>query len=493
MKKTITFLSIVLTGFLSVTGAKAQFSQTVKIVSENRESRAEYGTSVAIRDNYAVVGAARENIASGNAYVYHKDGAGDWSFLQSFSAPDPNEGAEYGGGAKISGDQMVIAAGRANVAGLERVGALYTYHLNGSAWVYDTKLVASDYSSEAKLGMNPTSLALQNTTIVAGAPGENGWTGSVYIFEKTAGTWTEKQKLMSPNPQQNVNFGIGVAIMGDYIVVGASEEGNTKGAVYIYKKNTSGIWEPIQKLTASDAMAQAYFGTSVSMVNGTIAVGAYGDHSETGAAYIFEEDGTGNWNEVQKITASTPSSEANFGWNCKLEANYLVVSAPHPYGVEKGEVYIYKKNGGSWVEIQKVESFDLAPEDFYGWNIETDGDQLIVGAPWEDEDENGGNPIDRAGSAYIFKDPTILGVNTVNLEGKISVYPNPTNNIITINSTSYINSITLSNQFGSILKQQHFNETTVLTLDISQYAKGLYFLRIKTADGRSMVEKILLQ
>jgi hypothetical protein len=493
MKKiTITLSVVMLSCLFSITTVSAQFSQEAKIVSENRESRAEYGTSVAILDTYAVVGTSRENIASGAAYVYHKDAAGDWSFQQSFTAPDPNMGAEYGGGAKLTDNLMVIAAGRANVSGLDRTGALYVYQLNGSTWEYDTKLIASDFSAEAKMGMNPTSLDMQGNTIVAGAPGENLWTGSVYVFEKSGGTWNEVQKIMSPNPQQNDIFGIGVAIAGDYMVVGASEEDNTKGAAHIYKKNSSGVWEHVQRIIASDAMAQGYFGTSVSISNTSIAVGAYGHAGGEGATYIFEDDGTGNWTETQKITASSPSSEANFGWNCLIQNNHLVVSAPHPYGSEKGEVYVYEKTGGLFAEIQKVESNDLAPEDFYGWNIEMDSNQLIVGAPWEDEDAAGGDTVDRAGSAYIFQNP-LLSVGDFQDNASVSVYPNPTSKFITISSSSVITKLTLVNQLGAVLLENNAINTNTQSLDLSQYADGIYFLSIGMDNGQTMVKKIMVE
>lgn len=493
MKKIILSLRLfMIVSLFGITTASAQYSQDAKVVSENREGRAEYGTAVAIHNDYAVVGAARENIASGAAYIYHKDGDGDWSFQQSVSAADPNEGAEYGGGAKINDNIMVIAAGRANVSGLDRTGALYVYQLNGSTWEYDTKLVAGDISSEAKMGMNPTSLDMEGTTIVAGAPGENVWTGSVYVFEKSGATWTQMQKLMNPNPQENDVFGIGVAIEGDYMVVGASEEDNTKGAAHIFKKNSSGVWEHVQKIIASDAMAQGYFGTSVAISNTRIAVGAYGHAGGEGATYIFEDDGTNNWTETQKITASLPSSEANFGWNCILQNDYLIVSAPHPYGSEKGEVYVYKENAGTFSEIQKVESQDLAAEDFYGWNIEMDGNQLIVGAPWEDEDATGGDTMDRAGSAYVFQDP-FLSVTYFHDANVLSVYPIPTNKIVTINSKSSIHEITLINQLGSVLLKSNTKDVQEYTIDLSQYAKGMYFLRIKTTNGQIAVKKIVVE
>ncbi len=493
MKKLFTLPLMITAGFLCFMSANAQYNQSAKIVSANRESRAEYGTSVAIRDNFAVAGASRENVASGNAYVYQKDEEGHWSYLQTFSAPDPNDGAEFGGGAKITENNIVIAAGRADVEGVIRAGALYVYDFNGTGWDYSTKLVASDYSGDAKLGMNPTSLAVQNNTIVAGAPGENGWVGSVYIFEKIAGDWVQTHKLMNPTPQANDDFGIGVAISGNYLLVGAGEEDNTNGAAHIFSKDGSGNWVYVQKITASDASSQAYFGTSVSIDNGLIAVGAYGDNGGTGATYIFEDDGTGNWTEVQKITASSPSSEANYGWNCKIQNDLLVVSAPHAYGIEEGEVYIYSKDaGGAWNEIQKVASLDLAPEDFYGWNFEMYNDQLIVGAPWEDEDENGGNTIDRAGSAYIFEDPSIVGIDSPAFTDQVSVFPVPAKGNISISSNSTIAAITVTNQLGIRVEQLNQIDKNKYTLDVSNYAEGIYFVHIMTGKGQSSVKKIIV-
>src|SRR5690606_7272133 len=125
---------VVLACLFGFAQATAQFIETAKIVSDNRESRAEYGTSVAINDNFAIVGASRETFASGAAYVYVKDNQGDWSYSQRLAATDPNEGAEFGGGAKFSEDYLVVAAGRADVEGTQRAGALYIYDYVNNNW-----------------------------------------------------------------------------------------------------------------------------------------------------------------------------------------------------------------------------------------------------------------------------------------------------------------------------------------------------------------------
>lgn len=38
-------------------------------------------------------------------------------------------------------------------------------------------------------------------------------------------------------------FGIGVFILGDYLVIGVSEVDGCKGVVYMYMKDINGVWE----------------------------------------------------------------------------------------------------------------------------------------------------------------------------------------------------------------------------------------------------------
>src|SRR5690606_18373558 len=135
---------------------------------------------------------SRENIGSGAAYIFHRNGDETWDFNQKIVPEDAREMAEFGGGIKLGTDFLVIASGRADIEEEIRAGALYVYDLNdANQWYLNTKLIASDFNSDAMLGMNPTSLDIDENIIVAGAPGENNWIGSVYVFQKINETWTE--------------------------------------------------------------------------------------------------------------------------------------------------------------------------------------------------------------------------------------------------------------------------------------------------------------
>lgn len=494
-KTNITKSIIIVACLFGFTDVSAQFSQTAKVVSTNREGRAEYGTSVAIVEDYAIVGASRETIASGAAYIYHKDSQGTWSFSQRLAATDPNEGAEYGGGVKFADNYVVVAAGRADVGSAQRAGALYVYGNVNNNWEFNTKLTASDLSSEAKLGMNPTSLDAEGNTIVGGAPGDNGWMGSVYVFTETAGVWSQTQKILSPDPQANDVFGIGVSIAGDYLVVGANEVDGRKGAAYVYLKNSNGTWEYVQTLMASDAANDDFFGTSVSIAGDQLVVGAYGANGEAGAAYIFERNAQGDWEEVQKLIGNTSSEGTQFGWSTDIQQGYIIVSAPHIFGFEAGEVYFYKReSSGNWVEEQVIQGADTVGEDFYGWSIAMHETQLIAGAPWEDHDENGNNEIDRAGSAYIFNDPNLLGglADYTDSQNEIRLYPNPAHSTITIESKAkMIAHINVYGISGALLQNMKDVNGNNIALNISNYGNGVYFVNLILDDGSTVVHKII--
>ncbi len=481
-------------GLFGGTAVNAQFDQTAKVVSTNRENRAEYGTSVAISENFAVVGASRETIASGAAYIYSKDSQGNWTSSQRLAADDPNQGAEFGGGVKFAGDYLVVAAGRADVGGTQRAGALYVYDYQNNNWEFDTKLVASDMSNDAKLGMNPTSLDAEGNTIVVGAPGENGWVGSVYVFTKEAGNWSEVQKILSPTAPASDTFGIGVSISGDYLIIGANEVDGRKGAAYVYLKNSNGTWEYNQTLMASDAANDNFFGTSVSLSGDQLVVGAYGSNLEQGAAYVFEKDNQGAWVEVQKLNGIASTEGTQYGWSTDIQRDYIVVSAPHINGFDAGEVYFYKRNAsGTWVENQVLQGTDTVGQDFYGWSVAMHDDQLIAGAPWEDHDENGGDEIDRAGSAYIFMDPSLLGItNNGDLENNIAIYPNPVKDNLNIESLSKtISNLKVYSITGMLLQEMKNVNADTLGLNISNYANGVYFVNLTLDDGSTVVQKII--
>ncbi len=468
-----------------------QFQQSAKLTASTRESRAEFGTAVAINNQYSAVGASREEVAKGAVYVYQKNGE-NWGFHQKINAPDGFEMAEFGGSIKFGSDFMVVSAGRADIGGVVRAGALYIYGLNSNnQWAFDKKLTASDFSNDALLAVNPTSLAVSGNTIVAGAPGIDSWKGAVYIFEKNNGNWSEIQKIESPAGIDFGNFGIGVSIYDGYLVVGASGENNGAGKIYIYKKNDSGQWIFHQSLASSDHFENSYFGNAISIYDNELVVGAYTE-TNTGnpaMAFIFKLDENDNWYESQKIASYQSSEHTYFGWMCEMKNDKLLITSPHLYGTEAGKTFIYKKNGqDNWEFDQELTPKNDVVQDSYGWSIAMNENEIIVGASRDDLDSNEENEMQDAGSAYIFNQ-TNLATNENGLSiNDVKIYPNPAKDFINITSKKEISSVEILDLSG-----KKISESKDLKINVSNLKKGIYLLNIKFGNGRSKLQKLIKQ
>src|SRR5690606_28249081 len=104
--------------------------------------------------------------------------------------------------------------------------------------------------------------------------------------------WNET-KITSPDMVDFGNFGIGVSISGNYLVAGASGEDNGAGNAYVFERNNNGEWNFVQKISASDPQPNAYFGNSIRLDVNQVDIGAYAEGSEGGniaSHYIFERN-----------------------------------------------------------------------------------------------------------------------------------------------------------------------------------------------------------
>lgn len=485
---------IVKTGILLVSSLSLSFVlgqyQSKKITASTRESRAEFGTSVAISNQFAASGASREEVAKGAVYIYQKNGS-NWNFHQKINAPDGAEMVEFGGSLKFGPDFLVASAGRADIGNTIRAGALYIYELNSDQWNFTKKLIASDYDNDAMLGVNQTSISVDGNTIAAGAPGLSSWNGAVYIFEKNNNDWIKKQKITSPESADFGNFGIGVSLFGNYLVIGASGVNNSAGKIHIYKKDSSGEWMFHQSLTSSDNYENSYFGNSVSLNGNELVVGAYTE-TNTGnpaMAYIFKLNDNEIWEETQKIQSYESSEHTYFGWMCELKNDKLLISSPHLYGAEPGRTLLYKKNSqNNWEFDQELKPTNDVTEDFYGWSIAMSDNEIIVGASRDDLDNDEENELNDAGSAYIFTSPN-LATNENNLsKSDVKIYPNPAKDFININSEKKINLIEILDQSG-----KRISESKESKINVSHLPKGIYILKIKFSNGRPSIQKLSKQ
>lgn len=295
-------------------------------------------------------------------------------------------------------------------------------------WEEMVKAVAPDRNSQALFGF---SVAMDGDYAVLGAP-ENGG-GSVYIFQRSAGSWAHAQTLVAPDAQSDDNFGYSVDINGDYVIVGAPNEdhdtaGTTflsrSGSAYIFERNNVGLWEFKQKLIDENREFGDEFGNSVSISGNYAVVGAIYEEDDAssppaankfnaGSAFIFERDEVGVWNFIKKLVAPDRAQNDNFGNSVSISGNYIVVGARAEdhnnlsnggNQSAAGSAYVFERIEESWTFTQKLVAPDRASSDNFGNSVAISGNYIIIGAYREDEDASsppGATKAD-AGSAYIF-------------------------------------------------------------------------------------------
>ncbi len=314
----------------------------------------------------------------------------------------------YGESVSIDGNTIVVGADEDDCAAGFGCGSAYVYRFNGLTWVEEQKLTASDGAPDDRFGV---AVSADGVVAVVGAPtrdcpaGPN--CGSAYIYRFNGSTWVEEQHLTASDAADQDQFGASVSVSADTSIIGAPSKdcsaGIGCGAAYVYHFDGS-VWVQQAEVTASDAAPDDAFGNSVSISGNTAVVGAYRSACAAGdgcgSAYVYRFNGS-TWVEEQQLMASDAASVDTFGHSVSIDGDITIVGAPHDAcvaGVSCGSAYAYRFNGSTWVEEQKLTASDAAANDLFGQSVSVNGDTAIVGAYFDDC--AGGFDC---GAAYLFQ------------------------------------------------------------------------------------------
>ncbi len=343
--------------------------------------------------------------------------------IAKLTASDGAEDDEFGFSVSVDGDTMVVGAYRDDDSGSGSGSAYVFVRPAGGEWTEASqaaKLTVSDGARGDEFGI---SVSVEGNTVVVGANGAAGFTGSAYVFVKPSTGWasaTETAKLTASDGARSNGFGWSVSVDRDTLVVGADRDddnGSNSGSAYVFVKPSTGWASATEtaKLTASDGAAEDRFGSSVSVDGDTVVVGAYGDDdsgSDSGSAYVFLQPSAG-WadaTETAKLTASDGAGEDYFGRSVSVDEDTVVVGAwgDDDNGPDSGSAYVFVKPSTGWAsasESAKLTASDGAGNDWFGISVSVEGDIVVVGA-WGDDDSGGRSARSaRSGSAYVFVEP----------------------------------------------------------------------------------------
>ena len=339
-----------------------------------------------------------------NAYIYEWDGS-SWAQVVVLPNPETTKSYDFGISVNISDDYAIVGATQET-----ELGYAYIYHRSEGAWSLMATLEHDAAMEGCPLDDDNFGYAVDITEdyAIIGARydyDKGAYAGAAYIYARNGSTWTQVAKLTGSDTAAGDYFGSSVSISGNYAIVGArgnDEGGSAAGAAYVFAWDGSS-WTQMAKLLPDDIASLYAFGCSVAISGNNAIVGATRDlidpeeQVRSGAAYVFSCDGT-DWTQVARLQASTPADRDYFGWDVDISGTQVVV------GTISSGAFVFSWDGAAWSRMADLLSSDFVDGDSFGNKVGISSGRVIVGAYRAKVDGNAD-----AGAAYVFQsaDPTI--------------------------------------------------------------------------------------
>ena len=318
---------------------------------------------------------------------------------------------------------------------------------------------------------------------MVGAPGVN----AVYVYVRNGFAWTEQQILSGAG-----NFGYSVAVDVDTLIVGAPHDNGDTGAAYIYYR-TNDIWNLQGAIIPVDVAAGDRFGYAVDVEADRAVIGAPGQNSNTGAAYLYTFDGT-VWSLFQKFFLGSSQTGDNFGNAVAISGDRIVIGAylrdvSRTSGgnttvyQDEGSAYVYAFKDGAWrleTIVEPLQASDGYSGDMMGYSVAISGTLIITGAP-QLNGRIGGLATDGGGYIYITAISPPLSVTqpetveNILLGAKAGVFSD---------AAGFISPLYLFDTLSMVVDLSAGNDNDVITIGVEGVtAYGLAALVIKTGEG----------
>jgi hypothetical protein len=298
-----------------------------------------FGEGVAVNGDTVIVGAKLDDISGnvdrGSAYIFVRNGT-IWTQQAQLQATGGVANDNFGNSVSISGNTAVVGASNDDIGTNLNAGSVYVFTRSGVTWTQQSQITrGSAVGAEDFFGH---SVSLSGNTLLVGANGDdvgdNIDQGSAYIYTRAGSSWSLQAQIVIADGATEDFFGSSVALDGDTAVIGANFDdvgaNFDQGSAYVFTRNGTN-WTQQAQLTAADGQEFDSFGSSVALNGNTIIVGApfdlVGENFDQGSAYVFERTTT-TWTQRAKLTDNSGAASDQFGFAVAVSGDKIVVGAP---------------------------------------------------------------------------------------------------------------------------------------------------------------------
>ena len=421
-------------------------------------------------------------IDSGAVYVFTRDNSGVWIQQAYIKASNTDTIDRFGSSLALSGDGVTLAVGAWGEGSIatgingdqtdtsaNAAGAVYVYTRdNGGVWTQQAYVKASNTDASGDFFGFDVALSTDGDTLAVGAvfedsaaTGVNGNqtdnsafnAGAAYVFTRDGGgVWAQQAYVKASNTDSDDAFASSLALSGDGDTLAVSSvtedssatgvngnqtdnSANAAGAVYVYTRDTGGVWTQQAYVKASNTDSDDGFasGLALSGDGDTLAVGSGNEDSSAtgvngdqmdnsanaaGAVYVYTRNTGDVWTQQAYVKASNTGADDLFGVDVAVstDGDTLAVAATLEDGpageINTGAVYVFiRGSGGVWTQQAYVKASNTGSDDWFGQSVTLSGDggTLAMGSPNEDSSAAGvnGDQTDNsdtdAGAAYVLR------------------------------------------------------------------------------------------
>ena len=427
---------------------------------------------------------------SGAVYVFTRSGNGKpWAQQAYIKASNTDAYDSFGFSVALSADGNTLAVTATREDGAARgingngadnsaedSGAAYVFSRTGGKWAQQAYVKASNADAGDQFGWS-VSLSDDGNTMAVGAStessnarGVNGNqadnsaanAGAVYVFTRSARTWSQEAYLKGAQTDAGDLFGFCVDLSSDgntLAICGYDEDGgssgingnesdnskNGSGCAYIFVRNGAAWKQTVYFKQSNNTHPQDAFGSAIAIsgdgktlvvdaadedgtvggINGEQYTGQQIGDNSNGALYVFH-NADGVWSQQAYIKPSNIRVNDQFGIRVALssDGNVMVASSMLQGGggrgvtanqqdfsaEESGAVYVFTRIGSTWTQRAYVKSPNSDAYDEFGSALGLSGDaNTLAIAAWGEDSGSagaGGNQADNSlrasGAVYVY-------------------------------------------------------------------------------------------
>lgn len=279
----------------------------------------------------------------------------------------------------------------------ESYSAVWVFERTDNGWTPQAKLVGDRLHDPERIWTRfGYSITVSNdgSRIFVGSYYEKEGDGAVYVFERSGSSWSQTHKFIGESGE-GLGYSIAVSRSGETALVGARTDEDLEdgriGSVYAYTE-VDGSWTQRAKLTTNDPDRNHIFGERIELSNdGTSAIifAISERNEEDSVLYHFAQAGDG-WSQQAELFAGRDRTGSDIAFSADGSTVML----------EDGGILVFDRSGGEWSSHRfRVSDLTEDPGNVSGHsiNLSGDGSTALLTAPTTETSAG-----DNAGAAYLL-------------------------------------------------------------------------------------------